>query len=286
MTREEIKEIKDLPGIYYIRNVVNGKYYIGQSIFVRRRLYHHLSNFNNNRYDAPLYKAMNKYGLDKFEIGILELFDTTDFTYIKPILDDLEKKYIQEYNSYGKTGYNQTLGGDAGVLGYKMTDEQRQRVSTNSKHKGFSKSLYVYDINTKCTYFAISIRVMSQILEGNPRSTRSQLSRNLDQHKIYKHYIVVSSKDMLTEEYISSIKRIYKRIGKHLYSNSGQYNRKYKVDEYYIKLKEIQKDEYMPSQKDIRKALGLCRKTICNYNNELRKKGLIKTVSYHKNILL
>lgn len=29
MTREDISKIEDLPGVYYIKNIINGKYYIG-----------------------------------------------------------------------------------------------------------------------------------------------------------------------------------------------------------------------------------------------------------------
>lgn len=223
---------------------------------------------------------MVKYGVDNFECGIIETFDTTDYTAIKPKLDELEKKYIQEYNSYGAYGYNQTKGGDAGILGYKFTEEQKKHVSINSKQSAPHKNIYVYDVDTKCTYFAISINAMSKILEGNPKSTRSQLSRNLDKKKLYKHYIVSSTEEVFTKDYISSI--IDYRHG----VNTGIYKAKYTIDEYYRKLKSIQTEKEMPSQAKICKVLGLCRKTVCNYNNKLREKGLIKTISYHKNILL
>ena len=48
------------------------------------------------------------------------------------ILDSLEKKYIEEYNSLIPNGYNMTKGGDAGVLGLKMTDEQKELIRQNA----------------------------------------------------------------------------------------------------------------------------------------------------------
>lgn len=147
----EISEIENAPtiaGIYYFKNKVNNKYYIGQAIKLKKRLLHHLSNFNAKRYDAPLYKAFEKYGLENFEFGILDTFEGTDFREIKFKLDDLEKEYIKKFNSYGPTGYNQTLGGDAGVLGLKMTDEQKQKIAEISKQiNGDGRNMfYLYDV--------------------------------------------------------------------------------------------------------------------------------------------
>ena len=51
----------------------------------------------------------------------MEIVENSDTT--KSDLDVLEVLYIETYNSYGKTGYNQTKGGDGGILGYKFTDE-------------------------------------------------------------------------------------------------------------------------------------------------------------------
>ena len=102
-------------------------------------------NFKNMRYNNPLYKAFAKYGLEQFEYLILEYVEMQDN--IKDILDTLEKKYISEHNSY-KQGYNQTIGGDYGILGYKMNEEQKQRLSENSKKTATDGrySVYVYDI--------------------------------------------------------------------------------------------------------------------------------------------
>ena len=134
-----------LAGIYAYRNKINGKYYIGQSVCIRNRLKQHLSRSRNN-YDPniALHRHWKKYGLVNFELIILESFipDMPQEELIKR-LDDLEKHYIERYNSYGSTGYNCTYGGDYGVVGYKHKEEVKQRLS---KMKIYP--VFFLDINT------------------------------------------------------------------------------------------------------------------------------------------
>lgn len=103
---EDIKTINTIPGIYLITNKVNNKHYVGQSINLRHRLSVHYYNYIHRKYDNPLYRAFNKYGLSEFEVTILE----ADCSFTRENLDELEIHYISVYNSYGKEGYNQTLG--------------------------------------------------------------------------------------------------------------------------------------------------------------------------------
>ena len=113
------RNYKGIPGVYKWENRINHKCYIGQSIDVNKRLAHHFSNIKNNRYDNPLYRAIKKYGLENFDVTIREVLEASDV--LKSKLDEKEVYYINKYNSYGKNGYNQTLGGDGGILGYKFT---------------------------------------------------------------------------------------------------------------------------------------------------------------------
>lgn len=128
MNKELLKQLPTCPGIYLITNKVNNKHYVGQTINLRKRLLKHLNDStNNDRVNhILLYKAFRKYGIDNFEVSILIQFEYSDN--IKCILDEKEIAYIEEFKSYGELGYNQTIGGDAGVLGYKMTNEQREKI--------------------------------------------------------------------------------------------------------------------------------------------------------------
>lgn len=148
MTTDELLLAPKKPGIYYFRNKLNNKYYIGQAEDLRRRLRKHVSNFNLNKYDNPIYRAIRKYGWENFEWGLLEVYEEGYSEKVDKKLDEAEERYIKQYNSYGKTGYNQTLGGDGGIKGYKYTEEQRQRTSENSKvvSRDGRNKIYYFDV--------------------------------------------------------------------------------------------------------------------------------------------
>ncbi len=197
MELSEIHNIKNHAGIYCFKNKINGKCYIGQSLKLRRRIYKHITNFKTNLYDAPLYRAFGKYGLDNFEVFVLDTFTDTNNSKLKNILDDLEKKYIKEYNSYGPTGYNQTYGGDAGVLGLKMTDEQKATISKNSKRiaNDGRNLIYCYDIKTKYTHIAVSLPYLYKNLFHHKVGTGS--IRNM---LTLKRWILARSQKQLDEK--------------------------------------------------------------------------------------
>lgn len=90
-------------GIYKIENKINGKVYIGQSIDIARRWREHKCSIH--KIDAPLYRAMIKYGLENFTFEVLEECKANE-------LDIKEIDYIIEYNSF-YNGYNQTTGGES-----------------------------------------------------------------------------------------------------------------------------------------------------------------------------
>ena len=95
MSKDDIiNNIPQCPGIYMIQNDINKKCYIGQSINLHKRLLHHINNYINNRYNAPIYKAFKKYGIDSFSLYILKTFDNYITSDIKQQLDLLEKQYI------------------------------------------------------------------------------------------------------------------------------------------------------------------------------------------------
>ena len=61
-------------GIYRITNLINNKFYIGQSRDVEYRIKQHLleaSNPNNLAYDTPFHQDIRKYGWDNFSSELL-----------------------------------------------------------------------------------------------------------------------------------------------------------------------------------------------------------------------
>lgn len=95
----DTKNCPNCPGIYLIKNLINNKCYVGQSIKLRKRLFVHNKNIRNNA-DYPIYKAINKYGIDNFEYIVLEqITDKIELQELKSKLDNLEKYYIEKYNA-------------------------------------------------------------------------------------------------------------------------------------------------------------------------------------------
>lgn len=95
--------------IYKITNKINGKVYIGQTIYtLARRKANHIKCAKNG-VDRHLYNAMRKYGIENFEFEEIDRADNIDD------LNYLETYYIIQYDSVRK-GYNMCYGGDSNVM--------------------------------------------------------------------------------------------------------------------------------------------------------------------------
>lgn len=118
--------------VYLRTNLVNGKQYVGQTV-----------NFTQRERDWKCLKARygshfftnerNKYGLENFKTEILAIVETREEAW------NLEQKYIKEYNSLFPNGYNMSYGGEKS-LGYKHSDEQKEKWSVERKGKHNSPS--------------------------------------------------------------------------------------------------------------------------------------------------
>lgn len=148
-----------------------------------------------------LYKAFDKYGIDKFTIEILETIDTEKCDNIKSELDKLEIFYIKKYNSY-ISGYNQTLGGDAGITGYKFTKEQRDKVSKHSKlcAHNFYKPVYLKSIITG----NIKMYISECHAAEDMKCSHSQISKvcNKKQYILNAEWVGGRTKEEVNNNYI------------------------------------------------------------------------------------
>lgn len=93
-----------MPYIYKIENDINNKIYIGKTYrTIEQRFQEHCKEYRKERsQDRPLYRAMNKYGIQHFHVSLVEETDN---------LEEREKYWIEYYQSF-KYGYNATTGGD------------------------------------------------------------------------------------------------------------------------------------------------------------------------------
>ena len=111
-------------GIYKIENTINKKVYIGQSRNIERRWKEELRGQLNDH----LMKSFNKYGIDKFSFSVL-------CECKEPELNDLEIKYITEYNACDKKhGYNLTLGGNGGCWLEELKEKASIRMTGNGNN--------------------------------------------------------------------------------------------------------------------------------------------------------
>lgn len=96
-----------MPYIYKITNDVNGKAYIGKTMFsVEKRWKEHLAEYRKEyEQKRPLYSAMKAYGESHFHIEVLE--EVSDIYE----LSNREIYWIEKFGTFHK-GYNATKGGD------------------------------------------------------------------------------------------------------------------------------------------------------------------------------
>lgn len=109
--------------IYKITNTTNGKIYIGKTKKpIDKRWRKHLCEAK--RHDRRhLYRAINKYGANSFNIETIEECSESD-------VSEREKYWIKYYNSTDRNvGYNLTEGGENGH----RSEEYRRRISETLK---------------------------------------------------------------------------------------------------------------------------------------------------------
>lgn len=114
ITGEEIKDgFGDrICGIYRIKNNINNKVYIGQSIDIGRRIRQHIvdaKKMGDRKTNRPLYRAIRKYSIENFTFEIIHICSQGVLQFE---LDALEIQYINSHKSYMSAhGYNATKGG-------------------------------------------------------------------------------------------------------------------------------------------------------------------------------
>jgi len=129
-------------GIYQIKNLVNGKIYVGSAVNIRKRWSNHRHNLINGTHkNLHLQNAWNKYGVDDFEFSIIELVvDKTQ-------LIDREQFYLNvlkpDYNicptANSRLGRHQSLETKQKIAEYRKgrchSDITKFKISKSNKGK-------------------------------------------------------------------------------------------------------------------------------------------------------
>lgn len=227
-------------GIYMFKNKINNKCYVGQAQSLKRRISHHFSNIKTQRYDLPLYRAINKYGIENFDITILKEYSSDiNHSDLCKQMDQDEIYYIEKYNGY-TNGYNCTKGGDGGILGYKMTDEQKAKISKISKTSNTnSRKIYMYNVKEKYYITACSMSYASQIT-GISICCISRVVNKKYYNNYVKYFLCSFSKEGLNEEINNFFKKDIKNILKSEISVKLTEDCKKKISESHKKYKYIE----------------------------------------------
>jgi group I intron endonuclease len=105
----------DKSGIYKITNTVNGKFYIGSSVNIDRRLSEHKSMLAIGTHRNPiLQRAWDKHGADKFTFEVIE-----ECANDRKVCFEREQYYLDLFKPFLEIGYNietKASGGDTFTL--------------------------------------------------------------------------------------------------------------------------------------------------------------------------
>ena len=116
-------------GVIYKYTSPSNKIYIGQTLDekIRKRRHRTITIKSSTKFG----NALKKYGFINFKYEVLFRSEwTDDILNLQIILNNLEIKYIKEFNSL-EEGYNLTSGGD-GIKSFKHSDETKKKISNTS----------------------------------------------------------------------------------------------------------------------------------------------------------
>jgi group I intron endonuclease len=154
-----------LCGIYGFRNLVDGKWYVGQSIDMVHRKEGHLWLLKSGKHPNPHFQsAFRKYGLESFEFRVL----AKDIPEI--LLDNFECAWISQLRcNQQEFGYNFESGGR---VSKRITEEARQRLSEANRKRVWSEAARqkIAEANVRRVWSEDACRKISDANKGSVRS--------------------------------------------------------------------------------------------------------------------
>lgn len=116
------------PGVYQIRNLVNGKVYVGLTVNLKNRWYGHKKDLRKGVHCNPhLQSSWWEYGEENFAFEVLE--EVVD----RSLLSGLERGFISKLNSADPSfGYNLSTGGESG---FHRSRETAEKIGASNRGK-------------------------------------------------------------------------------------------------------------------------------------------------------
>lgn len=211
-------------GIYLIRNKINNKVYVGQSINIEKRWRDH----KVRKDDSAIHQAIQKYGVENFEFKVLQECTRDE-------LNDLEVFYIEKYKSFGKNGYNLNKGGNSCPKDFTKTRIERIKSSCKGrkspmkgKHLSEETKKHLSEVNkgkkaseeTKLKLSINSKNAWKNMSENNYKKRCENISKSLKGRKIsdeQKEKIKKTLTGKKQSDYTK--KKKSETINKHLYQD-------------------------------------------------------------------
>ncbi len=162
----------DKIGIYMIKNKVNGKIYIGQSIQLNKRWNEHIKALKANsvKCNPILLNEWNKYDEESFEFIVLEECGFDELT-------EKEKFYMEAYQSLDRNfGYNIREAGNQGTLPEYLKKQISEKVKLDrlmhpEKYSGENNGFYGKQHSEE------TIKKMSEIKKGKTYSLNTLIKK-------------------------------------------------------------------------------------------------------------
>lgn len=175
-------------GIYYWKNNLNGKGYVGQTLDFRRRVRHYIGGRFKNQH--AFYAAVQKYGLENFTC-----YKLMDCCPSKVALNYWETYWVKELSTVAPNGYNLTSGGGqctrSKETGKKIADALRGRKLSDECRKKLSDTMRGRKLPPRSTEWCMNI---SNVKRGIPRSekVRANVRRGvlLSKGTLWKEFFV------------------------------------------------------------------------------------------------
>lgn len=179
-------------GVYRIKNVVNGKIYIGSSVDLMNRMYCHKSRLRRGIHKNPhLQSAWNKYGEENFEFTVLEIVENKD-----DVLD-VEQLYLDTYHpDYNVFKYTEYTRRDD-----HLTDEHKEKISKSKQGTNVGEDNHFYGRkHSRETKKKLSIIASERILSDEHKANigKAQIGEK-------SHYA------KLTWDKVREIRRLYEK---------------------------------------------------------------------------
>lgn len=178
--------------IYKITNLLNGKIYIGKTLLsIQERWAEHcIDSKKETCKDRPLYRAINKYGIENFFIEQVEECSDKE-------VNEREVYWIEFYHSF-KYGYNATKGGDGKhYLDYDLICETYKQVQNLTKTAKLCQC-HVDSVRKILKERKIDIMSSTFVIKQN-------LSKMINQYSLAGEYIKTFSSISEAARYIQSL---------------------------------------------------------------------------------